>query len=162
MNMTALFGKVMGFIVIIVTLALAPSINTANTAVMALNTTNLTGLSTIGDFGAPLIVLGLLTSGGLLALAGIKGKLAASGMSDMFSVIGSVVIVIISLNLMQNVVTYTNTLIAASSGFAITIYGIIPLMIYIGIIAVSGWGAYKGAKAMKGGRKSSAGYGGLR
>jgi len=153
--MQELFGKVMGFIVIIVTLALAPSINTANTAMLALNTTNLTGLNTAGDFGAPLIILGLLTSGRLMAIAGVKGKMKGGSMSDLFSVIGSVVVVIISLTLMQNVVTYTNTLIAASTGFAITVYGILPLMIYIGIIAVSGFGAYKGAKALRGRGRSN-------
>lgn len=142
MNLKDLFPKVMGFIVIIVTLALAPTINTANATIVAANLTNLTGMSAVSAFGAPLIILGLLFSGGLFAVAGAKGQLAGASMKDMLSVIGSVVIIIVALSLFggtTSVISYTNTLIAASSGFAVTVYGIIPLLIYIGIIAAAGY-----------------------
>jgi hypothetical protein len=146
--MQALFSKIMGFLVIIITLALAPSINTANAVVAGDNLTNLIGMSVVVQFGAPLIVLGLLVVGGVFVWKGTSGR----GMSDLMGTIGLVIVAIVGLTFMDNIVDYTNTLIAASTGFAVTLYGIIPLIVYLGIIAAVGWTGYG---AYKGGRKSS-------
>jgi hypothetical protein len=158
MNLGSLFGKIMGFLVIIITLALAPSIVTANTAVATHdNVTAMLGMGVVSGFGAPLIILGLLTIGGIFALAGVKGQLASAGMKDLFSVIGSVIVVIVLLTLMPNVMDYTADLIEASEGFAVTIYSIIPLLIYLGIVAGAGWtSVHTYRKARKGGKKSRA------
>ena len=139
MNLKDLFPKVMGFIVIIITLALAPTINTANATIIADNLTALTGMTAVAAFGAPLIILGLLFSGGFFAVAGMRGKMQGASMKDLLSVIGSVVLVIVALSLFTSVIEYVNALILASSGFAVVVYGIIPLLVYIGIIAAAGF-----------------------
>ena len=150
MNMKVLFGRIMGFVMIIVTLALAPTIATSNAAIEAANLTNLTGMTAVSAFGAPLIIIGLLFGGGFFAVAGVKGKMKGASMADMFSVIGSVVLVIVSLSLFTSVITYLNALIAPSaSGFGDVVYGIIALMIYIGVLAAAGYTqvrAYKKAR----------------
>ena len=157
MNLKSLFGRIMGFVMIIVTLALAPTIASSNASIETANLTNLTGMTAISAFGAPLIILGLLLGGGLFAAAGIRGRLQGASLGDMISVIGSVVLVIVSLSLFTSVITYTNTLIApAASGFGDVVYGIIPLVIYLGVIAAAGYTqvrAYR--RATKGHRKSS-------
>lgn len=53
MNMGRLFAKIVGFLTIIVTLALAPTINTANAAIVtavaeATNNTSIIGMSIVG------------------------------------------------------------------------------------------------------------------
>jgi len=157
--MKTLFARIMGFVMIIVTLALAPTIATSNATIEAGNLTNLTGMTAVSAFGAPLIILGLLVSGGLFAAAGVRGRLAGASVGDMLGVIASVVLVIVSLSLFSSVITYTNQLIAPSaSGFGDVIYGIIPLVIYIGVIAGAGYmqfRAYKKASGKKGGKASS-------
>lgn len=158
MNLGSLFGKIMGFLVIIITLALAPSIVSANTLVATHdNVTAMLGMGVVSGFGAPLIILGLLTIGGIFALAGVKGQLANAGMKDLFTVIGAVIVVIVLLTLMPNVMDYTAELIEASTGFAVTIYSIIPLLIYLGIVAGAGWaGVSTYRKTRKGGKRSRA------
>ena len=146
----------MGFVVIIITLALAPTIQTSNDAIIAANLTDLTGMTAVAAFGAPLIILGLLVSGGLFAVAGVRGRLQGASVGDMLSVIGSVVLVIVSLSLFTNVITYTNTLIGVSAvGFGDVIYGIIPLVIYVGVIAAAGYSQVRAYRKVRGGRKSS-------
>jgi hypothetical protein len=152
MQLQGLFSKIMGFLVIIITLALAPSINTANATVAAGNLTNLIGMSVVADFGAPLIVLGLLVVGGIFVWKGTQG----ATMGELMKTIGLVVVAIVGLTFMADIVDYTNTLIDASTGFAVTLYGIIPLLVYLGIIAAVGWsgyGAYKGSR--KKGKKAA-------
>lgn len=157
MNMQLLFSKIMGFLVIIITLALAPTINTANATVAAANLTNLIGMDVVTDFGAPLIVLGLLVVGGMFVWKGTQG----ASMRELLSTISLVIVAIVGLTFMEDIVDYTNTLIAASSGFAITLYGIIPLMVYLGVIAAVGWTGYRAYKGSKKGKKSAASAGGF-
>jgi hypothetical protein len=136
MNMRNLFAKIMGFVIVIVTLALAPTIQSSNTTIEGLNITDLTGLSAVAAFGAPLIILGLLFSGGMFAAAGLRGRMQGASLGDMLSVIGSVVVVIVALTLFQSVVTYTNALLVATpTGIGDVIFAIVPLIIYIGIVA---------------------------
>ena len=141
MNMKVLFGRIMGFVMIIITLALAPTIKTANDAIEAANLTDLTGMTAVSAFGAPLIIIGLLFGGGLFAVAGVKGKMKGASMADMFSVIGSVVLVIVSLSMFTSIMTYARLLIVTTggTGFGFVVYGIVPLMIYIGIIAAAAY-----------------------
>ena len=149
--------KILGFLVIIITLALAPTINTANAAITGhANVSAMIGMVAIGAFGAPLIVLGLLVSGGIFAVAGTKGVLGGASISDLMSVIGSVIVLIVVITMFESVMTYTGTLYDASTGFAQTIYSIIPIVIYIGIIAMAGWTQARTYRRMRGGRKSKA------
>ena len=146
--LTNLFGKIMGFIVIVVTLALAPSIVTSNVAITGhANVSSMIGMSTVGAFGAPLIILGLLTAGGIFVVAGVRGTKTASA-KDLLSVVGSTIVAIVALTFMATIMTYCQTLIDASTGFAVTIYSIIPLIIYIGIIAATGWNTAKTYRGM--------------
>ncbi len=152
MNMGSLVGKVFGFLTIIVTLALAPSINTANATVAAANLTNCIGMSVVTEFGAPLIVIGLLLVGGLFAL----GKIQASTIRELMGVIFAVIVAIVGLTFMEDIVTYTNTLIAASTGFAVTLYGIIPLAVYLLIIGDATYATVRRWRGGKKGKKAAA------
>src|SRR4030042_7008340 len=91
-----LMPKIMGFIVIIITLALAPTIYTANADILLWGVLDpFLGLEVIAGFGAFVIILGLLVSGGLFTMAGIKGKIAGTGMRDILMVVGSGVIIFV-------------------------------------------------------------------
>lgn len=146
--MNTLIPKVMGWLLIIVTLALAPSINTANTTIMSTWNASTNADTMLGyvvtSFGAPLIVISLLFAGGMLGL----GKVAESSTKDLMQMIGGVVITILALNLFDSAIGYVDALITASSGFAQTVYGIIPIVLYVSIIAGAGtYTAYKMAKS---------------
>ena len=157
MGMRDIMPKILGFLVIIITLALAPTINIVNTAITGhANVTAMIGMAAIGAFGVPLIILGLLVAGGVFTVAGSKGALSGASVKDLLAVVGSVVVLIVVLTMFVNVMDYTTTLIEASSGFAVTIYSIIPIIIYIGIIALAGWTQVRAYKKVKGGRKSKA------
>src|SRR3972149_5137542 len=138
--LTGLFGRIMGYIVIVITLALAPSISTANLDIVNhVSVANMTGMSVVGDFGAPLIILGLLVAGGAFAIAGSKGKLTANT-SDLLKVVGAVIVVIVALTFMPTIMDYVEDLIdVAGGGFAQVIYAIIPLVLYLGVIVNAGW-----------------------
>ena len=151
-NIQSLMSKIFGFLVIIITLALAPQINTANAAITAANITNCIGVSAIDDFAAPLVVLGLLAVGGIFMWKGTNTQ----GMKDIMGVIGLVIVAIVGLTFMTSIIGYTNTLIDASTGFAVTIYGIIPLLVYMVVIASVGYVGYKGYKGGKKSKKSAA------
>lgn len=156
MNAMNIFSRIMGFLVIIITLALAPSINTANAVIVAHdNVSEMLGMSAVSAFGAPLIILGLLVAGGVFALAGARGQLTAKPM-NLFAVIGSVIVLIVVITMFDNVMTYTAQLMAASSGFAVTLYSVIPIVIYVGIIAMAGWATVSSYRKMRGRGKKKA------
>jgi len=147
-SLKEILPKILGWIVIIITLALAPQINTANDTIIAANNTNLIGLAAIDDFGAPIMILGLLFSGGLLSVAGVKGRMQGASVKEMMSVVGAVVITVLALNLFDQAITYVNELIGpTASGFADVIYGVIPIILYVGIIA--GATVYTGVKVIR-------------
>jgi hypothetical protein len=150
--LSSLFPRIMGYIVIIITLALAPSIATANTSIVNhASVANMTGMTVVGGFGAPLIILGLLVAGGAFAITGARGKLSA-GAGDLLKVVGSVIVVIVALTFMPTIMTYVEQLIdVAGGGFAQVIYAIIPLMLYLGVIVGAGW---QTIKTIRGGRRS--------
>ncbi len=154
MDISKLMGVILGLLTIVVTLAVAPSIATANTAVA--NSGNLTsdmiGMAVVVTFGAPLAILGLLAMGGLFVLGASK---QGASIKDMLQVILTAVIVIVGLTFMLNILDYSYALIqAGSGGFETVLYGLIPLLAYLSVISLSGITAYKGFKAYRGGRKS--------
>lgn len=139
-----LMPKIMGFIVIILTLALGPSIYTANATILAWGVLDpFIGLEVVAGFGAFIIILGLLISGGIFTLAGLKGKLAAAGMKDILMVVGAVIVVIVMLTMFTNILDYVDDLITAAIAEGDTLgeigFGIIPIVIYVGVIAAAGW-----------------------
>ncbi len=141
--MQNLVPKIMGWLVVIITLALAPTIQTTNTTVYTtFNATahnaTMIGMAAVLPFGAPLMIIGLLVAGGMFGVAGARGLLSGASIRDMMEVVGSVIIVIVALTFFNTVLGYIETLIAASSGFAATLYGIIAIVLYIAIIAGAG------------------------
>jgi hypothetical protein len=123
-------------------------------------------MSAIAGFGAFIIIFGLLIAGGMLQLASRGGAAASLSSGDMMSVILSVVILVLSLELFESVITYTNTLIAsaiaASDALGQVGFGIIPIIIYVGIIAAAGWTQArvirKVRRARRGGLKTKRAY----
>ena len=158
MQLGKLLGVILGLLTIVVTLAIAPNIATANTAVANSGnlTANMIGMSVVVTFGAPLAILGLLAMGGLFIVGAWKGN---RSMKDMLEVIFTAIIVIVGLTFMLSILDYTVALIAAGSGgFETVMYGLIPLLVYLTVIGLTGWQTYKGAKAAKV-RKSSSSSG---
>jgi hypothetical protein len=151
--MNNLVPKIMGWLVVIIALALAPTINTTNgyissNVTAAVNASHMIGMTTVVAFGAPIMIISILFSGALL----VMGRVGDGTTKSLMDVIGVVVVLIIALSLFVSVIGYVDTLITASSGFAQTIYGVIPIILYIGIIA--GAGGYSAYKAFKKGKKS--------
>lgn len=162
MNIRKMLSMIFFFLAVVVVLALAPTINTANnTAFTALNATtgvgnatNMIGMSAVMPFGAPLIILSLLVSFGFLSFMMKENATIGSIVTP----IGIMIAMIIGLTLFSNVITYTSTLMAGTTGIATVIYGIIPLAIYMGIIGSAGaYTTYKYIKGRKGKKSSSAG-----
>ena len=150
----------MRWLVIVITLALAPTIETFNGHVTtnvagATNVAYMLGMTAIDDFGGFLIIIGLLVAGGLFA-ANFKAQ--GSGVKDMLGVIVSVIITVVALAMFSgSVIGYIDALITAGTGFAKTAYGILPIIIYVGIIA--GAATAQAVKTYKGKKKSkSMGY----
>jgi len=155
-QISRLVGVIIGLLTIVVTLAIAPSIATANTAVADSGnlTADMIGMSVVVTFGAPLAILGLLAMGGLFVIGSWRGN---TSIKDMLGVIFTAVIVIVGLTFMLNILDYSVALIAAGSGgFETVLYGLIPLLVYLAVIGLAGWQTVKGATQMKGKSKKSA------
>lgn len=157
--MSNLIPRILGWLIVIITLALAPTINTSNAAVATAltastgNATDMIGMWVVQPFGAPLMILGLLFAGGMFGL----GKIGDGTVRGMLDVIGAVILTIVALAMFEEVIGYVDTLLVASTGFADVIYGVIPIILYVGVIA--GAGLITAAKAFKGKRKAkSTGY----
>jgi len=154
-----LLPKIMGWLVVVITLAMAPTIVTYNTAVTtnvsaAVNSSYMIGMTAIDDFGGFIIIMGLLVTGGLLGIAGARGSLGNAGVGDILKTIGIVIITVISLAMFSgSVIGYIDELITAGTGFEKTAYGILCVIIYIAII--SGASAYMGVKAYKAGKEGN-------
>jgi hypothetical protein len=153
-----LVPKIMGWLVVIIALALAPTINTANIAIdtawgAATQNATMIGMGTVVDFGAPIMIISILFSGALI----VMGKVGDGTTKSLLDVIGVTILLVVVLSMFTNVITYANTLIAASTGFAQTVYGVIPIILYVGVIAgAGGYSAYKAFRKGKKSKKSSA------
>jgi len=154
--MGKLVPSIMGWLIVVITLALAPTIETYNGNVTgnvaaASNAAYMLGMTAIDDFAGFLMIMGLLVSGGLFAVGGMKSKNTTIG--DMLGMIGAVIITVIALAMFSgSIIGYLDTLITAGAGFAKTAYGIITIIIYLGIIG--GATAYIGTKGVKRLKKS--------
>ena len=154
-----LVPAIMGWLVIVITLALAPTIETYNGYVTtnvaaATNAAYMLGMTALDDFGGFLMIMSLLVGGGLFAVTGMKSKNYT--VSDMMQVIGAVIISIIALAMFSgSIIGYIDSLVNAGTGFAKTAYGILTVIIYVTIIA--GAGAFMGAKAYRARRSSRRG-----
>jgi len=146
-----LVPAILGWLVVVITLALAPTIETYNGHVTtnvtgATNSAYMIGMTAIDDFGGFLMIMGLLVSGGLFAVTGMKFKNVT--IKDLLEVIGAVVVTIVALAMFSgSVIGYIDTLVTAGSGFAKTAYGILVTIIYVTII--SGASAFTGMKSYR-------------
>ena len=151
-----LVPSIMGWLTVVITLALAPTIETYNGHVTtnvtgATNTSYMLGMTAVDDFAGFLIIMGLLISGGFFAVTSMKTKSTTVG--DMLGVIGAVIITVISLAMFSgSVIGYIDELITAGTGFAKTAYGILAIILYVGIISAAS--AFIGHKAYRSGRRS--------
>jgi hypothetical protein len=152
-----LVPKIMGWLVVIIALALAPTINTTNgyissNVTAAVHGASMIGMSTVVAFGAPIMIISILFSGALI----VMGKIGDGSTKSLMGVIGTVIVVIIALSMFVSIIGYVDTLITASTGFAQTIYGVIPIILYVGIIAgAGGVSAYQALRKGKGKKKST-------
>lgn len=151
-----LVPAIMGWLVVVITLALAPTIETYNGCVTtnvtaATNASYMLGMTALDDFGGFLMIMSLLVAGGLFAVSGMRNKNYTVG--DMMQVIGAVIISVIALAMFSgSIIGYIDSLITAGSGFAKTAYGILTVIIYITIIA--GAGGFVGFKTWKARRRA--------
>lgn len=154
--------RIMGWIVLVITLALAPTIETYNGHVTtnvsgATNSANMLGMTAVDDYGGFIIIMSLLASGGFMVFMGTKGRLAGAGIRDMLEVIGMVIVTIISLAMFSgSVIGYFDALITASTGFAQTAYGALVIIVYLGIISMAGVTTYTKTRRISKGRRRSA------
>lgn len=149
---SSLLPRIGGFMEVIMTLALSPAIYTANAAILAWTDTvntppvllaDFIGLDVIAGFGAFIIIIGLLVSGGFFAISGLKNRIQSFGMKDMLMLIGSVVIVIVMLTMFETVLQYFANLVSAAITAGDNLgeigFAILPIVLYIGIVAATGW-----------------------
>ena len=145
----------MWFIAIIVTLALAPYIYTANSAIIGWgDLTPFLGLEVVAGFGAFIIILGLLVQGGFFAF-----KATTGGMRDILQVVGTVVVILVILNIFPTILDYMDDLITAAQGAGDSLgevgFGILPVVLYLGVIVAATWsGVSTYRRVRRGGRGS--------
>jgi len=137
-------GIVMGIMTLVITLIMAPIILTANTAIASENLTNCTGMTSIDDVGPIVIILGLLTAAGLFAWAGARGG-SSVGRKDMLVSVGSAIAITIALTMFTIIISSVNTLWTAAAGSTAlqSFIGVIPLLVYVGIIVGAGYAQYR-------------------
>ena len=152
--MKRLIPSILGWVVVVIVLSLAPTIETYNGHVTtnvagATNSAYMIGMTAVDDFGGFIMIMGLLVSAGLFAVAGMRFKNVTVG--DMMAVIGSVIISVVALAIFSGTaIGKIDELITAGSGFAKTAYGILTIIVYIAIISAgtvtTGYKAYRSAK----------------
>lgn len=158
MQIRRMLSIIFFFLTVIIVLALAPTISSANDTVYATwgaasENASMIGMSAVVPFGAPLIILSIMVSFGLLAF----GMKEGASVKDIMSAIGITIAMIIALNFFDSAIGYVNTLLTGSSGISTVIYGIIPLAVYIGIVASAGtYGVVKYVKGRKGKKSKQA------
>lgn len=156
-----LVPAIFAWLVVIITLALAPTIETYNGYITtnitaATNVSYMVGMTVIDTYGGFLIILSLLLGGGFFA---VQSRKSSATIGDMLEVIGSIIITVFVLSVYSaSLIGYFDALITAGSGVAKTVYGAFPIITYALIIGGGGgYAAYKGYRKRKGSKKS-AGY----
>ena len=146
-----LVSRILGLLMIVLVLALAPSIVTANTAIQSnTNATNLLGMSVVDDFGGMLIILGILTVGGIFTVGGSM----AGGIKDLLWTVGVTIVAIVALTFMDTIIDYNFAIYNVATGVEQTLYSIISLLIYVGIIGSVAYRGYKAGRSYYKSRKS--------
>lgn len=153
-----LVPSIFGWLTVVITLALAPTIETYNGHVTtnvtgATNAAYMLGMTAVDDFGGFLIIFGLLASGGFFAATAMR---RGTTIGDMLQIIGAVILTVIALAMFSgSVIGYIDSLITAGTGFAKTAYGIITIILYLGIISgATAFTTYKAYRKRRGSRRS--------
>jgi hypothetical protein len=157
MDVARLLGIVYGALGLVISLSMGLNIQTANEAVQSANLTNLIGMEVLDDWGAALIILGLLTLSGTFLYGGVQGTYTSSGVKDLIWIVGAAIGAVIGLTLMTNIITAANNLIGAVTTDAEdVVWGFIPLAAYAAIIGGAGWKAGRTIyKMRKSGKKTA-------
>ena len=147
MNLSKLMGVVLFFIILLVVVSIAPQVGTANSAAYATwngstEKDSMIGLDVIMPWGGFLIVLAILATTGIFTL---KIKNQGFSVNALISPVIRVIIAIFILTFYSNIITSFNVLIAAESNDAVKIvWGVVLLLIYLAIIAISGgWDTFQ-------------------
>ena len=152
--MSNISGRLMGFIVIGVTIIMSATIYTANAGITSANLTNITALSDIAGFGPLIMILGLLFTGGMLTYASFSSPNSKIGKVDIRLTVGSVVLLIAVLSVFPGlIISGINNLIGeaidAGDTDYITVYGLIPTIIYVVVIGGTGAAQVIGYKRIR-------------
>ena len=159
-------SKIFGFLVIAFAAILSPAIYTANQAIWV--SANATGhfatMLTVVSFGALIIILGLMFSGGMLAYAGTRGGGGSAGKGEIVKVVLSIVSIVVILSMFPGLIitpfhTLIDAAIAAGDAIGQSIYPFIPLLVYVAVIGAAGWAQTSAYKSYKGKGKKKAGGG---
>ena len=153
MNMSGTLSKILWFLTIVFAAVLAGPIYIANNAIgTAINTAtylgaNLTSfysiLATIRPYGPILMILGLFVVAGVMGYETFKGTYSYGGKGDLYRVFGVALGLLIILAFFPAIITAFNTVIGSASAagdtLGTTIFPIIPVLIYVGIMVMGGW-----------------------
>ena len=151
-----LVPAIMGWLAVIITLALAPTIETYNGYVSgnltaATNATYFVGLSAIQPWGGFIMVMILLTGTGIFAFSGMKTKNVSVG--DLVQVIGAVIVSVFALAVFSGtIIGNIDDLITAGASAVKNVYGALGIIIYA--LIIGGAGGFAAVKAYRGSRRS--------
>ena len=158
--MHRLIPAIITWLVVVIVLSLAPTIETYNGHVTtnvaaATNAAYMLGMTAVDDFGGFIMIMGLLLSSGLFAVTSMKVRDTSIG--DMMEVIGAVILSVIALSMLSGtIVGKIDELVTAGTGFAKTAYGILTIVIYLAFVAAgAGFTAYKSVGKLRGGKGKS-------
>jgi hypothetical protein len=160
MQLNSLLPKILGFLIIILTLALGPTIYTSNGDIILWGVLDpFIGLEVTVGFGAFIIIFSLLISGGIFAIAGMRGKLANTTVYDLLKVIASVIVIIVMLAIFPSILDYCDDLITAAIAAGDNIgevgFGLVPIIVYVGVLATATASNVMTYRKLKGGSSKS-------
>jgi hypothetical protein len=161
MDIRKVLPLILFFITVLLIVSLAPQVQTANSTAYATyngstEKASMIGLGVIMPWGDILILLSIMVSAGLLTM---QLKQGGFNLSTVMGPVFVIISVVFALSFFDSIITSFNTLIAGTTNSGAKIfYGLVLLMIYLGIIGASGgYQAYQYVKNKKKGNKSKAG-----
>lgn len=151
-----LLPTIFAWIGVIVTLALAPTIETYNSAVTtnitaAVNKAYFIGMTAIDDFGGFIMIASLLLGSAIFARGFTNSK---ASLSTILPIVGQVIGAVVVLALFSgSAIGYFDSLVTAGSGVAKTFYGVLVTVTYV--LIISSVGGYQAIKAYRGRKRRS-------
>ncbi len=142
MDLRNLAPKLIGFIAIVITISLAPSIYSANVAVVnyggGSGLVPFLGMDAIAPFGGFLAIFGLLATQGIFAIGTLKSG-QGTGWRQIMLMIGLVIMTLIFLKVFTAAILPKFGALISSASVAHddigeTVFGVVVIVIYLGII----------------------------